>query len=396
MRRKKILMLNASTSDVPLILAAREEGFYVVTTSNKPDYIGHKYSDEYIPCNYMDFDALVELCKKNNITAVSCGVSDGASFPASYLTEYFGWKGHDSYANIGKLHNKDEFKALAKKIGLKAPVSEGFDSVEAALTYTSKLTYPTIVKPVDLGGGQGISVVNNAQEYAEAVNIAINRSKIKRIVVEPYIVGSQHSFSSFLIDQRVVHYCTWNDLNYPGRYMVSKGSFPASYENADYIDKTICGEIEKIASELKLVDGLFHLQYIVSNGEPYIIEVMRRTPGNWDTWLSSIASGVEWNRWIIRAEAGMDCHGFPMGRKQSGFWGYYAVLGSKNGVMIGIHVSDEIKNNILRFDRWVDDGFEITDFEHQKLALCHFWFSSKEEMDWKMDKIDELIQVKYE
>ncbi|MCQ4833318.1 hypothetical protein, partial [Hungatella sp. SL.1.14] len=104
---------------------------------------------------------------------------------------------------------------------------------------------------------------------------------------------------------------------------VSKGSYPASYKNAEYIVKTICEEIEKIAAELNLVDGLLHLQFIVSNGAPYIIEVMRRAPGNWDTCLSSVASGVEWNKWIIRAEACMDCHGFPMGRIQSGYWGYY-------------------------------------------------------------------------
>ena len=72
MRRKKLLMLNASNSDVPLILAAREEGFYVITTTTMSDYIGHKYSDEYIYHDYMDFDGLVELCKEHIITAVSC------------------------------------------------------------------------------------------------------------------------------------------------------------------------------------------------------------------------------------------------------------------------------------------------------------------------------------
>ena len=395
MRRKKLLMLNASNSDVPLILAAREEGFYVITTTTMSDYIGHKYSDEYIYHDYMDFDGLVELCKEHIITAVSCVVSDVASFPASYLTDYFGWKGHDSYETIGKLHNKDEFKALAKRLKLRSPVSEGFDNIEGALAYTEKLTYPTIVKPVDLGGGQGISVVNNPQEYAKAVKVAISRSKIKRIVVEPYIVGTQHSFSSFLIDKKVVHYCTWDDLNYSDRFMVSKGSYPASYKNAEYIDKTICEEIEKIAAELNLVDGLLHLQFIVSNGAPYIIEVMRRAPGNWDTCLSSVASGVEWNKWIIRAEAGMDCHGFPMGRIQSGYWGYYCLLGSRNGEMKDIMLSEDIKKNIIRFDRWVDNGFKITDFKHQKLALFQFWFSSKEEMNQKMGIIDDLIQVEY-
>lgn len=395
MKKKKLLMLNASIHDVPLILAAKEEGFYVVTTSNKSSYVGHKFADEYIPCDYSDYNALIELCIKNGITAVSCGTSDGASFPASFLSDHFGWKGHDSYENISKLHNKDEFKELAKRIDLKSPISEGFNEEQIALEYVKKVSYPVIIKPVDLAGGQGISVVKNYHDYENAIKVAFARSKVKKIVVEPYIEGTQHSFSSFIVNQKVVHYCTWNDLTYPGRYMISKGSYPAEYENAEYIDKTICEEIEKIAEKLNLVDGLFHLQYIVSNGEPYIIEVMRRCPGNWDTCISSIASGVEWNKWIIRAEAGLNCQGFPINREQTGFWGYYVLLGNKNGIMKEIRISVEIQNNILRFDQWEDDGFEIMDFEHQKIAIFQLCFASKEEMNKKMEAIDELIEVVY-
>lgn len=390
------MFLNAGIHDVPLILAAREEGFYVVTTSNKPDYIGHEYADEYIPCDYSDYDALVDLCRQNEIDAVSCGTSDGASFPASYLSEYFGWKGHDSYKNISRLHNKDEFKQLAREIGLQSPASWEFCDERVALGCAEAVSYPSIVKPVDLAGGQGISVVDNFVEYSNAVRFAFARSKAKRIVVEDYIEGTQHSISSFIINQKVVHYCTWDDLACPGRYMISKGSYPAQYDNPGYIDGVICGEIEKIAAALGLVDGLFHLQFIVSKGEPYIIEVMRRCPGNWDTCLSSIASGIEWNRWIVRAEAGMDCSGFPRNRKQDGFWGYYMLLGTRNGIMKGIRISDDVRNNILRFNQWEKDGFEITDFAHQKVALFQFWFSSKDEMVGKMKCMDELIEVVYE
>ena len=44
---KKLLMLNASMYEIPLIYAAKELGFYVITTGNNSSAPGHKAADEY-------------------------------------------------------------------------------------------------------------------------------------------------------------------------------------------------------------------------------------------------------------------------------------------------------------------------------------------------------------
>ena len=70
---KKLLMLNASEHEIPFILAARKLGFYVITTSTKRDYAGHKYADEYIYGDYNNYEEMISLCKLNNIEAISQG-----------------------------------------------------------------------------------------------------------------------------------------------------------------------------------------------------------------------------------------------------------------------------------------------------------------------------------
>ena len=394
--RDKIIFLNASIHDVPLILEARKQGFYVVTSSNKPDYPGHKYADEFIECDYNDHAGLIKICEREHITAVCCGTSDQAAYHAACLGEYFDWRGHDSSETIKTLHDKGRFKQFTKKYGIQSPVSHVFINEQDALHAENDMRYPVIIKPVDLAGGQGISVAHDKNEYRLSVIAAFARSRESRIVVEPYLTGTQHSFSSFLIDRRVAAFCSWDDLTYPGRYMISKGSLPAGYPNAEYIESVLIREIEKIADALGLVDGLFHLQCIVQNGEPYIIEVMRRSPGNWDTCMVSEATGINWDQWIVLAESGRDCHHIPKGRRMSGFWGYYAILGSRNGKMRDIIISDKIKDNIYRYVPWADSGHVITDFEHDKLGIVHLSFDTREEMDEKMAKIDELISVAYE
>ena len=61
-KNKKLLILNCCHSDIPLIKAAKELGFYVISTGNKPELIGHKYSDQYIKADYSNFDEILRIC----------------------------------------------------------------------------------------------------------------------------------------------------------------------------------------------------------------------------------------------------------------------------------------------------------------------------------------------
>lgn len=396
MQNRKLLMLNATIHDVPLILEARKQGFYVITTGNRPDFVGHQYANEYVFCDYSDYPKLVMLCKGKNISAVSCGTSDPAYYAAAYLGEYFGWHGHDKLDTIKILHNKGLFKKFTKEHGIQSPISEIYSDIKEALNKFSTHEYPLIIKPVDQAGGKGISVVWNREEYTLAISKAFNYSNIGQIVVEPYLDGSQHSLSTFLVDQKVRVFCSWDDLPYSDKYMISRGALPATYSNKEYIENKLISEVEKIASILKLVDGIFHLQFIVYNGEPYIIEVMRRCPGNWDTCMETTATGINWDQWVILAESGMDCHGLPIGRKVSGYWGYYVVLSKKNGVLKKINISNDIKDNIYRFNIWEQYGHAITNCKYDKLGLVHLWFSSEQEMKYKMKIIDDLVYAEVE
>ena len=49
--QEKVLILNGSFSELTIINEAKKMGYYVVTTGNMPDLIGHKYADEYIPAD---------------------------------------------------------------------------------------------------------------------------------------------------------------------------------------------------------------------------------------------------------------------------------------------------------------------------------------------------------
>lgn len=107
-------------------------------------------------------------------------------------------------------------------------------------------------------------------------------------MIEPYIEGSLHSLHVFIVDEKVRSYGTANDYSYKNKYMTSYGIFPA--DNWETATEALIPEINRIAKILHLVDGQMDIQYIMGADGPWIVEMMRRFPGNHTT--SVIANSI--------------------------------------------------------------------------------------------------------
>lgn len=392
MRKNKLLMLNASEHEIPFILAARSLGFYVVTTSTKSEYIGHKYGDEYIYGDYNDYDAMIALCKREGITAISHGCTDDCALSAAYIGEKLGFKGHDTYENACIIHRKDRFKEFCSQYNVISPVSKAFTSLDDAVAYEPNCKYPMIIKPTDMAGGIGIRTVTNRSEYLEAINIAFEMSHEKHVVVEAYIEGRLHSLSTFIVDGKVMAYATEDDHSSFNKYMTNHGIWNAS--DWDKAEAVLIPEVERIANILNLVDGNLHMQYIQDKtGKPWIIEMMRRNIGNNNMYAMTNCYGLNWPEWIMRAEAGMDCHNVPKRHTPSGYWGYYMAMSSKNGVYNRIEIAPEFQKYVYQTYNWRESGHEIRNHLMEKMGCVLFCFQSEEEKHKYENCLDNMIYV---
>ena len=61
---KKVLVLNGSFCELPIINKCHELGYYVITTGNMPELMAHKYADEYIKADYSDYEAVLDIVKQ--------------------------------------------------------------------------------------------------------------------------------------------------------------------------------------------------------------------------------------------------------------------------------------------------------------------------------------------
>ncbi len=375
----KVLLLCASHNDLGLIRGLKKLGLEIVVTGAIPGLVGEKYCDKYIEADYSNFDLILQIAKKEKVDRICACCNDYGVYTAAYVAEQLNLPGYDSYDTTCILHNKDRFKKFAREMDIPSPWTEMFTKKSDALNFL-KITnaYPIIIKPTDCSAGNGITKIDSFKEAERAVKTAFSKTRSGVIVAEQYLTGSQHGFCSFLVNQKVRAYVSNNEYSIQNPYRVEIDTYPA--DNFEESAKIIVPEIEKIAKKLQLKDGIFHLQYIVCDGKPMIIEVMRRAIGNMYSVPGDLLTGLPWDYWEARARCGFSCENFPKGVEQVGFFAYKAIISEKNGRIKEINIPDEYKKFVLSDFMLKKPGDSITHCQSEPVGFLFMMFRSDSEM----------------
>lgn len=414
MEKKKILIPGGKLSDWALVNAAHRLGLYVITSGTHKDAPAHQFSDEYVCADYSDKEAMLQLAKEKNIDYMCSCANDFGMLSTAFVCEKLGLPGHDSYETTLTIHNKDRFKPLAKKLGLHSPVSEIFTDRDAAIEFIKNADKPMIIKPTDNVASIGVSVPQTASEIAPAVDLAFSKSKLKSILVEPYLEGFFATVTSMIINQEVVAFFANSSYPYPQGEVLGP-VFPANERNNgsarpslyfnDYAP-TIIEDFNKIAKELKLVDGKFHCELLVNPKDhtAQIFDVHRRMSGEctpWHEWNET--TGTRWEDWIVRAECGMDLSDFPKGIKQNRFFHSRSIYAPKNGVIKRIILDEYLTSHLhpkYEGKNYIIYNKFTADHRHEPVANLDFEFGSQAEMesiaDINVDRFYPHITFEYE
>lgn len=393
--KKKMLLLGGGHAEIPLIQAAQSLGWYVITTGNDRKGLGHPYADKNVFVNYSDKDAMLELAKNEGVQAVCSGCNDFALLSTVYVCEKLGLPGHDSYATSLEIHHKDKYRALATRLGIPTPRALVVRSVADFEAATAQLTFPIIVKPVDLTGGKGIHRAATADEARVAYKDACSRTRQDHIVVEEFVQGSNHGFSAMLVKGKVAFAFSDNEQYYINKYMVSGANSPSTSSG-----KTLAmlrKYSERIAQELHLVDGILHIQYIEKpDGTPIIIEICRRPPGDLYIKFVKYATSIDYPKFIMMAETGEDISGIADMPTQ-GFWLRHCIMAgpeiADGSTVCDVTFAPEIQGNIVEKFLWCKPGDVVTDKLIYKAGIVFFRFDSLAEMQDKTARMPSLAQI---
>lgn len=391
----KLLLLGGSHAEIPLIKAAQELGWFVITTGNNRDGLGHPYADKTVFADFSNKEAMLELAKAEGVTAVCSGCNDFALLSTVYVCEQLGLPGHDSYATSLEIHHKDRYRALATRLGIPTPQAKVVHNEQEFEKAIAALTFPIIVKPVDLTGGKGIHRATNIEEARAAYKDATSRTRQDHIVVEEFIEGTNHGFSAMLVKGKVAFAFADNEQYFINKYLVSGANTPSTTPDTGLTK--LRDYSERIARELNLVDGILHIQYIEKNdGTPFIIEICRRPPGDLYIKFVKYATGIDYPKFIVMAETGEDISSIADAPTQ-GFWLRHCVMAGNsienNSVVREVSFAPEIQGNIVEKFLWYKPGEIVTDKLIYKAGIVFFHFDTLSEMQDKTKRMTELVKI---
>lgn len=418
--KKRLLLLGGGHAEIPLIQAAQSLGYFVITTGNAREGLGHPYADKNVFADFSDKNAMLELARAEGVSAVCSGCNDFALLSTVYVCEKLDFPGHDSYETSLLIHHKDKYRALAERLRIPTPRARVVRSLEEfksvigiapnggceSASFEQKnfcpLQFPLIVKPVDLTGGKGIHRANNVDEALAAYADAVARTREDHVVVEEFVVGTNHGFSCFLKDGKVAFYFADNEQYYLNKYMVSGANTPSSTSARGL--QLLVEYSERIARDLKLVDGILHIQYIErDDGIPVIIEICRRPPGDLYIKFVKYATGVDYPLMLVKAECGLSTDVIASVATQSKQALHnvpkpflrHCVMTDRTGVVAGVDFAPEIQNNVVEKFLWFKEGEQVADPLYYKAGIVFMQFDSVEEMTEKTAKMSEYIKVRF-
>lgn len=387
---KTLLLVGGSHADIPVIEAAKRMGCRVYTSGNRPDDRGHACSDAYFPADYSDPEAVFSLAKKLRVDAVCASANDFSALSAAYAAERLGLPGHDSTETTAIVHHKDRFRDFAQRLGLRVPKAVGFskeDGAEGKLPSPSP-ECPWIVKPVDLSGGKGMRKVSSEEELRYALEDALGVSKAGRAVAEEFIEGTNHGYSAFLKEGKIVFAFMDDEQYFVNPYLVSGASTSLSYTEG--LGKMLDGELEKMAAALDLKDGLLHTQFILREGEPFILEVCRRTPGDLYVKLVEYATGFDMSEAIVRTVLGEPV--VPSVPRKLSWVMRHCVMAERRGRIRTVEYG-ALEERI--FDRMAlyRPGDEVSDIATYKAEIDFIDFGTRSTLAQYRDRVPESIRI---
>lgn len=383
---------------LPVIKAAHEQGYNVITADYLPDNIAHKYSDEYVNVSIIDKEAVLKVAQEKQIDGImSFGVDPGV-VSAAYVQDKMGLPSFGPYESVCVLQNKDLFRKFLSEHGFNVPKAKGYSSLNDALADRDAFDYPVIVKPTDSAGSKGVTRVDDKSQLKSAVEHAFDKSLSGHIIIEDFIEkqGCSSDTDSFSMDGKL-KFVSFNaqhfDLKAANPYTPAAYTWPSTYTEEQ--EMYLTGEIQRLISLLGMKTNIYNIETrIGTNGKPYIMELTPRGGGNRLCEMLRYATGVDMITAMTRYIVG---DSVPEIRQEpyNGHWAEVILHAGKAGVFDHLEISKNLLAEVVEEDLWVKKGEYVNAFEgaNDAIGTLVLKFEKEDDMVNAMDNVSTWLKV---
>ncbi len=264
-------------SSVHCVWTLKELGYDVVIVNNNPETV----STDYDTADRLYFEPLCEEDVMNIIKVekpVGVVVAFGGQ-TAIKLTKFLNDKGikilGTSAEGIDLAEDRERFDELLEKFSIKRPKGFGVNTKAEALEAAETLGYPVLLRPSYVIGGQNMKIVHNAEEAAVYMDKILSDGIENPVLVDKYMAGKELEVDVISDGKDVLIPGVMQHIERAGVHSGDSIAVYPPYNINDKMMQRIVDCSEKLAIALG-TKGLVNIQYLIYNGELYVIEVNPR------------------------------------------------------------------------------------------------------------------------
>jgi len=401
---KKLLILGGNPETTPLVEIANSMGVKTIVSSGRHTDAAKKSAWKAYDVDGMDVEGLVDIAKKENVDGVLVGVADILVPSYCKVCDILGLPCYATQKIVDVFAFKDYFKATCEKYGVHGIPEYKLDS-ELKREDLDKIVYPVMVKPVDNGGGVGMTVAYNEQELIQGVKKALDASYKKRFIVERYMqcddMGMYYTFKDGYCSASCI-YDRYTTDEQPGLSRVCLGgTYPSKYID-DYYEKMHDNAV-KMFKEIGINNGVLMLSGFYENGEFYVYDTGFRLQGEAPHLLMKAIHGFDQREMLIRfaltgSEGDVDLKTEDDARLK-GKWASTLWVLLKEGIISKIEGLEEIskdKRVVANIQRLHEEDRVLAEWigtEKQVLTRMYLVCDTKEELAECLKEYQSKIKV---
>lgn len=307
---KRLLILGASSLQIPIIEKAKRMGLHVGVIDMDPEAPGRSLADVFFQISTYDEEKVLECARNFRPDGAVTGATDWPVRSVARINEELGLAGI-KYETARKCTEKDLMAIALEKGNVPIPkfavlslLKESQSAVEEFIN--SWEIYPCIAKPTDSSGSRGVNIVLNKEQLLNGLKYSARSSRSKTVIIQEYLDGDEVSVEGFVQngDFKVIQ--VTDKITSGAPYFVELGHIqPSQLSPSKLAD---CREIAVFAARaLNMTDGAFHAELKVDplTSKAKIIEFGARLGGdNIGTVLTEYSTGFDIVSAVIRNSLG--------------------------------------------------------------------------------------------
>ncbi|MBR5870596.1 MAG: carbamoyl-phosphate synthase large subunit, partial [Clostridia bacterium] len=264
-------------SSVHCVWTLQQMGYDVVIVNNNPETVSTDYDTAdrlyFEPLSPEDVMNIIEVEKPIGVVVAFGGQT------AIKLTQFLDRQGvrilGTSADGIDLAEDRARFDELLETFGFRRPRGMGVKTVEEALHAANTLGYPVLLRPSYVIGGQNMTISRSDKQTEDYMNMILAGGIDNPVLVDKYMSGPELEVDVISDGENVLIPGIMEHIERAGVHSGDSIAVYPPYNLSDKHMQTICECSEKLALALG-TKGLVNIQYLIYEGELYVIEVNPR------------------------------------------------------------------------------------------------------------------------